>query len=138
MRTKGISRKGVSEAFCQREREVSQFILESRLLQAQGHFDEATRRYAEAARLEEVQCEELERLGLHEKYWVHYFSALSCWGQAGNLFRAMEMAEALLARPNLPERYRERVREYRDQLRARQAEWLVAQREREAAEAAAA
>jgi len=57
MRTKGISRKGVSEVFCQREREVSQLILESRLLQAQGYFDEATRRCAEAARREEVQCD---------------------------------------------------------------------------------
>jgi len=124
-------------AFEEKEIRKSNLILEAHFLREQQYFQDAADRFAQAARIEERLSKELERLGLQEKFLVHRFSALSCWGQAGNLHRAIKMADELLARPDLPASYRERVRKYRETLRARQAEWLAAQGEREAPEAVA-
>jgi hypothetical protein len=60
-----------------------------------------------------------------DKYFIHRFSALSCWAQAGNIYQAIAMSEELLARPDLPDHLRQRIQGHVQLLQARRMRWLV-------------
>jgi hypothetical protein len=61
---------------------------------------------------------------LWDKYFVHRFSALSCWAQAGDVYRAIMLGDELLARADLPEPLRQRIEEYARLLQARRVRWF--------------
>jgi tetratricopeptide (TPR) repeat protein len=120
-----ISRKGVDSVFVEEETRKSNLILEANLLKEQGRHQEAADRFAEAAQIEEHLSEMLAEKGLIDKYFVHRFSAASCWAQAGNIYQAIVMCEELLARSDLPEGLRQRIQEHLQILRARREQWFV-------------
>ena len=120
-----ISREGMDVALVADEARKSELILEANLLKAQGQYQDATDRFAEAARIEERLSEMLLQNKLLDKYFVHRFSALSCWAQAGNIYQAIAMGEEMLARPDLPGHLHQRIQEYVQLLRTRRVRWLV-------------
>jgi tetratricopeptide (TPR) repeat protein len=123
-RKQGVSRKGLDVTLAEEEAHKSNLILEANLLKAQGRYQDAADRFAEAAQIEERLSEMLLQKGLLDKYFVHRFSALSCWAQAGNIYYAIVMGEELLARADLPERLRQRIQEHVQLLRVRRVRWF--------------
>jgi hypothetical protein len=122
---RGISRRGLDAAFEADETRKSRLIMEARLLRDQLQDEAASAKFALAAAIEEQLSERCEAEGLLEKSYVHRFSAASCWAQAGNFYRAIDLCRELLAREEIPARLRQRVQEYSDALRARRAQWYA-------------
>jgi hypothetical protein len=120
----GVSRNGLGAALLAKEAHKSNLILEANLLKAQARHQEAADRFAQAAEIEEQLCKALLRKGLWDKYFVHRFSALSCWAQAGDVYRAIMLGDELLARADLPEPLRQRIEEYARLLQARRVRWF--------------
>ena len=120
-----ISRKGLSKKFAKGEEQVSGLILEGYLLKQQERFEDAADKYAQAAKLEEELCTELFQKGLVHKYYSHFFSAASCWAQAGNIHQAIWMANQLLQYSDIPERLRKQVEGYQRVLRTRREQWFA-------------
>lgn len=122
---RGIDRRGLDANFDQQEVRKSKLILEARLLRDQRQDEAAADRFAEAASIEERLADTCEEARLVEKSWVHRFSAVGCWAQAGDFYHAIRICDALLNRPDLPERLRDRVQDYSQALRQRRSEWYV-------------
>jgi len=120
-----ISRRGLSVRFIQDEKETSRLTLEANLLKSQHRRKEATRKFAQAARLEMRNSDELLALGLLDLYYIHRFSAASCWAQAGNIYQAIQMCEELLDRFDLKTPLRQRITRYLDVLETRVDQWLT-------------
>lgn len=118
-----INRVGLDAAFEADEARKSNLILEARLLREQSRADEAAHRFAEAARIEESLSQRCAAQGLIEKSFLHRFSALSLWAQAGAFYQAIALGDELLAYPVLPERLRQRIQTYTNTLRIRRAHW---------------
>ena len=121
----GISRKGLDAALAKEEARKSNLIQEANLLKAQERYQDAADRFAEAAKIEERLSEVLLQKELLDKYFVHRFSALSCWAQAGDVYHAIALGEELLARADLPNSLRQRIEEYVRQLRTRCMRWFA-------------
>lgn len=121
----GISRKGLDAALAREETRKSNLILEANLLKAQERYQDAADRFAEAAQIEERLSGALLQKGLLDKYFIHCFSALSCWAQAGDIYHAIVLGEELLARADLPDLLRQRIEEYVRLLRTRRVRWFA-------------
>jgi hypothetical protein len=122
--TQGIDRSGLPNSFLSDERRKSSLILEANLLKAQGAFEAAAAKFASAAEIEEQLSAQLMTLNRPEKAFTHQFSALSCWAQAGNLYRAMTLGESLLQSESLAEPQRQQVNQYLQILHSRFANWM--------------
>jgi hypothetical protein len=120
-----ISRRGLSARFIQDEKETSRLILEANLLKFQQRRKEAARKFAQAARLEMKNSDELLLPGLLDLYYIHRFSAASCWAQAGNLYQAIQICEELLDGFELKPPLRQRIAEYLDVLETRVDQWMI-------------
>lgn len=120
---RGIDRSGLDADFVEAEGRKSQLIFEARQRLDDGLVEEAAQRFAAAAELEHQLAEYCSRQGLMEKAFIHEFSAVSCWAQAGNLYEAIVMCDQLLSRNELPERLRSHIVQYRQTLRNRRSEW---------------
>ena len=118
----GMSRAGLDESFRADEARKSKLILEGRLFLEQGEQESAAANFAAAAEIEERLARICREKELIEKSFVHHFSAAGCWARAGNFFDAIKLCGELLARPDLPDRLRQRVQQYADELRSRRAE----------------
>lgn len=116
---KGINIRGQDAAFQAEETRKSDLILEATLLYEQGQSEEASRKFAEAAAIEERLRDRCTELGLIEKAFVHGFSAAGCWARAGDFYHAITLCDDLLSSPGMTDRLRLRVQEYADTLRAR-------------------
>lgn len=121
----GIDRQGLDQAFAADETHKSELLLAAQLLRAQGQHEAAAAKFAQAAHLEEHLSARCVTAGLRDKAWVHRFSAASCWAQAGNFYQAISWCDDLLAQTDLPERLRQHVQAYAQQLRARRAQWYA-------------
>jgi len=121
--TQAISRAGLDAAFEADEARKSNLILEAQLLREQMRADQAARKFAEAAQIEESLGQRSAAQGLVEKSFLHRFSALSLWAQAGAFYQAIALGDELLASPTLPERLRQKIQTYTDTLRVRRAHW---------------
>jgi hypothetical protein len=109
---KGISRKGLDEAFKQEEIRKSNLLLEAQLLRAQQKDEDVVAaKFAEAASLEEQLGELCAKKGLREKFFVHQFSAANCWAEAGNFYRALMLCEELLKQSDLPAKLHQRIQQ---------------------------
>jgi hypothetical protein len=118
----GISRKGLGATFKREEIKKSNLLLEIKLLRVQQKdSDEIVAKFAQAASLEEHLSECCARKGLREKFFVHRWSAASCWAGASNFYRALELCDELLAQVDLPDRLRQRIQQYSLTIRARRA-----------------
>lgn len=76
--------------FLVEERTKSNLIVEGNLLKAQGKFENA------AATIEEQLATYLISMNWWDKAYVHRFSAISCWAQAGDLYHAIQLSEHFL------------------------------------------
>jgi tetratricopeptide (TPR) repeat protein len=119
-----ISRSGLSEAYRQRERQKSDLILEANLLKQQGLYPQAPNQFAAAADLEEELAADLTTSGHVDKAFIHHFSAISCWTQAGDLHRALQLGEDLLAQETLSPAQRQQVAAYLETLQSRMIQWM--------------
>jgi hypothetical protein len=124
LRKSGIDRSGLPKTFLVDERRKSILILEANLLRTQEQYEAAAVKFAAAAEIEERLAAQLATLDRRDKAFVHQFSAISCWVQAGNLYRALRLGETLLQAENLPEPQRQRVKEYLDVLHSRFVQWM--------------
>jgi hypothetical protein len=122
---RGISRRGLDSDFDQQEARKSKLILEARLLRDQRQDEAAADRFAEAATIEERLADLCEEARLLEKSFVHRFSAVGCWAQAGDFYHAIRICGVLLDRADLPERLRQRVQDYSLALRQRRSDWYA-------------
>ncbi|HXG64893.1 MAG TPA: hypothetical protein VNO70_07275 [Blastocatellia bacterium] len=120
----GISREGLDATFEAEEARKSNLLLAAQLLRDQKQ-EEAAAKFAQAAAIEERLSDICAAKGLTEKAALHRFSAASCWAQAGNFYRAIELCDDLLARADLPDRLRQSVQHYGDTLRLRRAQWYA-------------
>lgn len=118
-----INRVGLDATFEADESRKSNLILEAQLLREQSRADEAARKFAEAAQIEESLSQRCMTQGLTEKSFLHSFSALSLWAQAGAFYQAIALGDELLDSPALPERLRQRIQTYANTLRAQRAHW---------------
>lgn len=119
-----IARNGLSDAFRQQERQKSNLILEANLLKQQGLYPQAAHKFAVAADLEEALAAELIGSGHADKAFIHRFSAISCWTQAGDLHRALQSGERLLQQEALSQAQRQQVAVYLETLQSRMTEWM--------------
>jgi hypothetical protein len=120
---RGISRRGLDANFDEQEVRKSNLILEARRLRDQRQDEAAADRFAEAAAMEERLADACEAARLVEKSYVHRFSAVGCWAQAGDFYHAIRICDVLLDRADLPQRLRDRVQDYSQALRQRRSEW---------------
>ena len=101
----------------------SNLIIEANFLKIQGLYQDAAAKFAEAAQIEEQLAEQLLAQGQGTEAAIHQLSALSCWGQAGDLYRAMNMGQQLLTQSYLSSRQRADLLDYLHQLQQRYTEW---------------
>lgn len=121
---KAIDRSGLSTAFEQDEQYKSNLILEANMLKAQGQYTQASQRFALAAEIEERLARELRQLGNRDKAFHHAFSAVSCWAQAGDLYRAQTSGMDLLSQVDLSANNRERLETFLQTLSKQTVEWM--------------
>jgi hypothetical protein len=123
MNERGIDLHGVNAEIESKEAQKSNLILSGQHLRAQRREDEAAAQFAAAALLEEELSEICLTQGLVEKSWLHRFSAIGCWAQAGNFYRAIALCDELQQQPQVPARLWQHVHDYAVTLRTRRAQW---------------
>lgn len=106
------------------EREKARLLLEAHRLKAQQQFVEAAERFAQAARHEQLLAEWATAQGLHDISYLHAFSALSCWAQAGDPHRALEMSQTLLKSDRLTDPQNAQLQAYHNTLEQRWVSWM--------------
>lgn len=104
--------------FLVEERTKSNLIVEGNLLKAQGKFENA------AATIEEQLATYLISMNWWDKAYVHRFSAISCWAQAGDLYHAIQLSEHFLNEAWLSSAQRQQVSQYLKTLRGRFIQWM--------------
>ena len=125
MSREGVSREGLDAALVKEETRKSNLIMEANLLEMQERYQDAADRFAEAAQIEEQLSKTLLQKGLLDKYFIHRFSALSCWAQAGDVYHAIALGEELLAHADLSDPLRRHIDEYVRLLRTRRVRWFA-------------
>lgn len=108
-KTTGIAYKPLPPELQVVEREKARLLLEAHTLKAQARFTEAAERFAQAAHQEEQLADWAARQELSDLHYLHAFSALSCWAQAGDPHRAWQMSHALLTAAPLTTRQRKQL-----------------------------
>lgn len=106
------------------EREKARLLLEAHFLKAQMNFAEAAERFEQAARYEDKLATWAEIQGLTDLSYLHAFSALSCWAQAGDPHRALTLGRKLLQTGKLTEPQRAQLQSYYDTLEQRWVSWM--------------
>lgn len=114
-----IDRSDLPEHFLAEERTKSNLIVEGNLFKAQGKFENAAAKYATAATIEEQLATYLISVNRWDKAYVHQFSAISCWAQAGDLYHAIQLSEQFLNEVWLSSAQRQQVSQYLKTLRGR-------------------
>ncbi|MBC8229137.1 hypothetical protein H8E77_06285 [bacterium] len=122
--TDGIHQIPPSERFRELEGEKSKAILLANYLKQQHRYVESTEKFAAAAEIETLLSEELKNNGQMEPFFIHRFSAASCWIQAGNLYLAKTMLKEMLRMANIPEKLARRIENYLSELEYRTENWL--------------
>lgn len=110
--------------FLVEERTKSNLIVEGNLLKAQGKFENAAAKFAAAATIEEQLATYLISMNWWDKAYVHRFSAISCWAQAGDLYHAIQLSEHFLNEAWLSSAQRQQVSQYLKTLRGRFIQWM--------------
>lgn len=119
-----IDRSMLPESFHKAEGQKSNLILEANFLHLQENYTAAADRFALAAELESSLAEQLVAMGSWPKAFAHSFSAISCWGRAGDLHRALLLGDELLGVEKLSPSQRQQVTVYLNSLRSRMALWM--------------
>lgn len=120
----GIDRSGLPDSFLADEQRKSNLILEANLLKAREEYEAAAEKFAAAAEIEEKLVEQLVHLNRREKAFVHLFSAVSCWAQAGDLHRALVLGADLVGFEGISPPRKQSAQEYVEVLRSRYLQWI--------------
>lgn len=129
--SEGISIKGMSQEWLDKEAEKSNKMLRAWMLEEMGEADRAMTLFAEAAAEEEQIRDYCRSLGLLEKAYISAVSAAGCWARAGDLHRALQQYDALLKDATLTPKMRNRVCEIAEQLRELRRQWSALRLQRE-------
>lgn len=119
----GVPGGGWTEVVDADEARKSRLILEAQLARERQEDETAAAKFAEAAVIEERLGERSIERNLRDQSFVHFYSAASCWAQAGNFYEAIALCDRLLSEPDLPVPLRRRVEGYAATIRARRAQW---------------
>jgi hypothetical protein len=106
------------------EKEKSRLILEAHTLKSQNRFAEAAEYFAQAAQYEQELANWATAQGLNDLSYLHSFSALSCWAQAGDPHRALTISRTLLRSGKLTQPQRTQLQAYYDTLEQRWVSWM--------------
>jgi hypothetical protein len=120
----GIDRSGLPDSFLVDEQRKSNLILEANLLKAREEYEAAAEKFAAAAEIEERLVQQLLHLNRREKGFVHLFSAVSCWAQAGDLHRALRLGADLVSFEGISPARQQSAQEYIGVLRSRYVQWM--------------
>jgi hypothetical protein len=117
--SESINRRGLSEAWQEKETQVSELLMEAEWSRARGQHGWATRLFLEAAGLEEELAQEVaDQPDLGDQYRIHALSAASCWAEVGAWRRAKRLAANLLSDHRAPLAFRQEVEALLEQLEA--------------------
>jgi hypothetical protein len=119
------SKTALKDTFSADEIRKSNLILEGRMLEMHQQWDEAAQKFAQAAEQEERLGNQCRTSGFHDRAALHFYSAASCWGRAGNLYCAIALCDDLLRRTDLPDALRLQIENYLHVLRGRRAQWAT-------------
>lgn len=106
------------------EQEKSRLLFEARLLKGQQKYEQAAERFIQVAEIERQWAEWAEQEGLDQLAIIHRYSELSCWAQGGNPYRALRLADDLLASAGLSAEQRSDLEEYRAALYYQFVNWM--------------
>jgi hypothetical protein len=106
------------------EQRKSNLILEANLLKTREEYEAAAEKFAAAAKIEEKLVQQLVPLNRREKAFVHLFSAVSCWAQAGDLHRALRLGAELVSFEGISQALQQSAQEYIEVLRSRYVQWM--------------
>ena len=106
------------------ERRKSKLLLEAQLLQAQNRFAEAADTFATVAKLEHQWVEWARQQQLDQLAFLHGFSEVSCWVQAGDTQRATLLGRQMQQDKHLNSRLRKQLDAYMATLEARRISWM--------------
>lgn len=118
----GLSRAGLDADYEREEQRASKLIFEARFILDtldRNQQKVAQKNYAQAAEIEERLADYCAKKGLTQRYFVEQFRATDCWARAGNLYRASELCDEMLARDDLTDRLREHLQKYSEALQSR-------------------
>lgn len=123
-RKQGVDRAGLSGSFLTDEQHKSNLIVEANLLKLREEYEAAAEKFAAAAQIEEKLVQELINLNRKEKAFIHLFSAVSCWAQAGDLHRALMLGNNLVHLEGIASPHQQAAQEYINVLRSRYIQWI--------------
>ena len=106
------------------EQEKSRLLFEARLLKGQQQYEQAANRFIKVAQIEKQWAEWAEKNGFAELAFIHRYSELSCWAQAGNPFQALGLITELLVSDDLLPEKRADLEEYRESLHVQFVHWM--------------
>lgn len=121
---KPLTRSKLGEQFEQLEIEKSNALLRANMWLAHGNFEKASHLFAQVAEDEETLMSICVNQNLQRKAAVHGMSAMSCWAQAGNVYRALQIGNDLLSWEWLTHAHRQQIQAYFDVLQTRRTQWI--------------
>jgi len=120
--SESINRRGLSEAWQEKESRASELLMEAEWARARGQHGWATRLFLEAAGLEEELAQEVaDQPDLVDQYRIHALSAASCWAEVGAWGRAKRLAANLLSDGQASPAFRQEVESLLKELEAAEA-----------------
>ena len=105
-------------------REKARLILEANRLKLEQDFKAAADHFAQAARYEQQLANWADSEHLVDLGYLHRFSAISCWAQAGDPYRALTLTQQMLATIRLTPQQRKQLQTFRTTLEERMIHWM--------------
>lgn len=105
-------------------REKTRLVLEANRLRLQQQFRTAADHFAQAARYEQQLADWADMEQLRDLSYLHRFSAVSCWAQAGDPYRALLLIQQMLTIMTLNQKQYEQLQAFRTKLEGRMIEWM--------------
>ena len=121
---RGIATGNPPQRLLEIERDKSKLLLEAQLLRAQQRFVEAADKFARAAELERAWVEWATEQGLTQLAFLHGFSEVSCWAQAGDTQRATMIGRDMQRDKLLDPQLRQQLDSYMATLESRRIGWM--------------
>lgn len=102
----------------------SRLLFEAKLLKGQQEYKKAAEKFIQVADIERQWAEWAEREDIPTQAFIHRYSELSCWAQAGNPYRALHLIEQLLASSHLSPEQRTDLQQYQASLHYQFINWM--------------
>jgi hypothetical protein len=103
----GLDITQLPESHREKDTEKSKLLLDARIFRERKQEELAIETYAQVAAIEEELMQECLQAGVLPQFFSHAFSAVICWGNAGNLYRAHQLCQMIVAHPEVTDAYRQ-------------------------------